>query len=233
MEKAAVKPKNGLIIAFRKWHTWLGLAAAVFMVVVAITGVVLNYKKPIFSALGLENEKEKTEQAREPSGTHAKLTTENGLRAGAVSVERALELARNEWGNVPLERIELKNEHGTLLYKIKRTEGAELIVNAMRGTYFVKGEYEKIKEGKSGAMTRQFDWGKLMLNLHTGKIGGEAGKAVMSLAAVMLLFLTGSGTYLWLKPVLIRRANKSKARVTATAGQTNSISPHFAPAAKT
>lgn len=217
------------MIAFRKLHTWLGLAAAVFMVVVAITGVVLNYKKPIFAALGLENEKEKMKEAAEVAGPRAELTTESGLGAGAVSVERALELARIEWGNVPLERIELKDEHGTLVYKIKRTEGSELIVNAMSGTHFVKGEYEKVKEGNGGAMTREFDWGKLMLNLHTGKIGGEAGRAAMSLAAVMLLFLTGSGVYLWLKPVLIRRGNKAKARAAAASNEEQPIQPRFAP----
>ena len=46
-----------------------------------------------------------------------------------------------------------------------------------------------------------------MLDLHTGKIGGEPGKALMSAAALVMLFLTGSGIYLWIKPLLIRRQN--------------------------
>ena len=65
-------------------------------------------------------------------------------------------------------------------------------------------------------MARTTDWGKIILDLHTGKIGGEAGKIVMSLAALMLMFLTASGVYMWLKPVFIRRRN-SRARNVAVA----------------
>ena len=76
------------------------------------------------------------------------------------------------------------------------------------GKSFVKGEYELItKAGSDGKPGRRFDWGRLLLNLHTGKIGGEAGKIVMSLAALTLLFLTASGVYLWAKPLLMRRQN--------------------------
>jgi uncharacterized iron-regulated membrane protein len=64
-------------------------------------------------------------------------------------------------------------------------------------------------------VTRQFDRGKLVLNLHTGKIGGETGKVIMSLAALMMVFLTASGVYMWIKPVSIRRQN-AKARAAST-----------------
>jgi uncharacterized iron-regulated membrane protein len=67
-----------------------------------------------------------------------------------------------------------------------------------------------------------------MLDLHTGKIGGEAGKALMSAAALVLLFLTGSGIYLWIKPLLIRRQNaKTKTAPAKTASAPIGV-PHFA-----
>jgi hypothetical protein len=129
---------------------------------------------------------------------------------------RALELARKEWGDAPLERIELKDEHGELICKIKEQRGNELWLYPETGAHFIKGEYEKVaKVGSDGVVNKQFDWGKFMLNLHTGKIGGETGKAIMSLASVMLLFLTVSGVYLWLKPVLIRRQNAKDKRTAA------------------
>jgi uncharacterized iron-regulated membrane protein len=222
-----VKPKNRWLVKFRQWHTWGGLAAGLFLLIVGATGVVLNYKKPIFTALGLERADEKRGHAAKSalSGAAHAFTTATGFAAAGVSSERALALAREEWGDVPLERIELKHEHGGLVWKIKNRHGAELLVNATTGTSVLKGDYEKLgPPGPDGQPVKSFDWGKLLLHLHTGQIGGEVGKALMSLAALLLLFLTGSGIYLWLKPLLIRRQN-AKARAAAPA-------PHHAPAAK-
>lgn len=218
----APKSKNWLLARSRQWHLWGGLIAGVFLLVVGATGIVLNYKKPIFTALGLEREARdlkrigedyvKPEQRDKRS---AQLTTVTGFSAAAVSVEQALALARESLGEVALERIELKDEHGTLLYKIKSRSGEELQVNASTGAYFVKGEYEKVKAAPDGAvMARTTDWGKIMLDLHTGKIGGEIGKALMTVAAVILLLLTLSGVYMWLKPLLIRRQS-ARARTAA------------------
>lgn len=215
--KSAPKSKNWLLAKSRQWHAWGGLLAALFLLVVGATGIVLNYKKPIFTALGLEKTppareskpappSERFNDAKPPAGS--RFTTETGLNAAAIPVAEALALARNEWGDAPLERIELKDEHGELLYKVKRKGGPELWINAVTGSFFVKAEYEKVMKTRAGdPPVRQFDWGKLMLDLHTGKIGGEAGKAIMSFVALVLLFLSASGVYMWAKPILIRRRN--------------------------
>jgi uncharacterized iron-regulated membrane protein len=220
---SAPKSKNWLLAKSRQWHLWGGLIAGVFLLIVGATGIVLNYKKPIFTALGIEQDNKEMKmtaadyakpEKREKSG--GKLTTVTGFTAATVSVEQALVLARENLGEVALERIELKDEHGMLLYKIKSRRGEELQVNATTGAHFVKGEYEKVKADATGAVTaRTTDWGKIMLDLHTGKIGGEVGKALMTVAAVVMLLLTLSGVYMWLKPLLIRRQN-AKARAAAT-----------------
>ncbi|HEY9173121.1 MAG TPA: PepSY domain-containing protein [Verrucomicrobiae bacterium] len=116
---------------------------------------------------------------------------------------------------MPLKRIELKAERGQLIYKLRRAGGSELWVNAADGAHFPKGQYERIvRAGADGVPVRTTDWGKILIDLHTGKIGGEAGKAVMTCAAVLLLLLTCSGVYVWLKPLLIRRESRlSRARV--------------------
>lgn len=109
---------------------------------------------------------------------------------------------------MPLERIELRVESGTLVYKFKAARGDELWINAATGAHFVKGRYEKVKQAANGAVVaRTTDWGKILLDLHTGKIGGEIGKALMTAAAGLLLLLSVSGIYLWLKPLLLRRKN--------------------------
>lgn len=205
------KPNHRLLAQSRQWHKWGGLTAGAFLLVVAATGSVLNYKKPILTALGLEREKKDLLFEREtgsPAGRIAKFTTASGFSIAPVALETALALARTNWGEVSLERIELKDEHGTLLYKIKARDGEELLVNAMTGAHFFKAEYEKVTRSAAGeVVARRTDWGKILLDLHTGKIGGEVGKAIMTAAAVLLLLLTLSGIYLWLKPLLIRRQN--------------------------
>lgn len=240
-KSTAPKSKNWLLAKSRQWHLWGGLIAGVFLLVVGATGIVLNYKKPIFAALGLEREAKEMKVAdgdyakpEKRAKKETKLTTVAGFAAATVSVEQALALARKNLGEVALERIELKDEHGTLLYKIKSHSGEELQVNAITGAHFVKGEYEKVKAAPDGAvMARTTDWGKIMLDLHTGKIGGEVGKAIMTVAAVVMLLLTLSGVYMWLKPLLIRRQNaKARAAVTGSAGVAPPAVPVVATTAK-
>jgi hypothetical protein len=202
------KNPNQRLKQFRQWHMWGGLFAGVCILLAGTSGIVLNYKQPVFSALGLEKKTgPNPSQEEKPAAAAANITTANALNALPVSLERALELARIEWGEAPLERIELKAERGQPTYKLKHKGGDELWVNAINGDHFIKGEYEK---RASKTASGQTDWGKILIDLHTGKIAGGAGKAVMSLAALTLLFLTLSGVYLWAKPVLIRRKNGAK-----------------------
>jgi uncharacterized iron-regulated membrane protein len=50
----------------------------------------------------------------------------------------------------------------------------------------------------------------VLIDLHTGRIGGSLGKAIISTVAALLLFLSASGFYFWLKPLLKwRRNNKA------------------------
>jgi uncharacterized iron-regulated membrane protein len=220
---AVPRPKHRLPALLRRWHLWGGVIAALFLLVFGLTGIVLNYKKPILRALGLEpppTPKAETTRAnhREPAGAEAqagRFTTTTGWAAAGLGPETALALARSELGEVPLERIELKQEAGTLVWKIKSRDGREVVVNTATGLAVTKDRYEKLGPANgTGQPARSFDWGKFFLDLHTGQVGGELGKAVMTVAASLLLFLTGSGLYLWLKPLLIRRAN-ARARAAA------------------
>ncbi|MCX8157311.1 MAG: PepSY domain-containing protein [Verrucomicrobiae bacterium] len=204
-----VKPKNWLLLQSRVWHRWAGVIAALFLVVVSLTGIVLNYKKPIFQTLGLEpaplaGDKEKTSSSAKSAGEPRQASH---LQTLPVSMAQALAVAREQWGDAPLERVELKLEQGEWLYKIKRQGGAEIWISAATGAHFSKGAYEKARRAPDGTAIKSFDWGKFVLDLHTGKIGGPVGVAVMTGVAGVLFFLTLSGLYLWLKPLLLRRAN--------------------------
>jgi uncharacterized iron-regulated membrane protein len=196
------------------------MLAGLFIIITASSGIILNYQQPVFKALGFD--------ARRPEAvghhpdkqriSHPRFTTSAGLAAMPVSPDRALELAYAEWGDTPLERLELKNERGEWIYKLKQVGGLELWVNAVTGAVFAKPQYQRVgQRGADGAPVRRPDWGKTLVDLHTGKIGGEVGKAVTSLAALILLFLTASGAYLWAKPLLLRQQpNTARVRVIKT-----------------
>jgi hypothetical protein len=150
---------------------------------VGASGIVLNYKKPTFTALGLEGKPPNAKPGRDAGADHVSVefTTSTGAATMPVQPERALEIARAQWGEVLLEKLELKTEHGEMICKLKRKGGEELWVNAVSGEHFIKGEYEKIfKGGTATTPARQTDWGKILIDLHTGKIGGEVGKALKS-----------------------------------------------------
>jgi len=224
---APPRSKNWLLTKFRSLHGWGGIIAALFLLIFGTTGIVLNYKKPIFEAIGLETPKEMVKKADEKPAKKEKEKRESGsasLQIGTalqqnVTFEQALATAKERWGDVPLENIQLKDERGQLIYKVKQKEGDELWIEAATGKAFLKAEYQKIEIASEGKATSRFDWGKLFLDLHTGKIGGEAGKAIMSLASLVLLFLTISGIYLWTVPIW-RKRQSGKAQAIAADAKT-------------
>jgi uncharacterized iron-regulated membrane protein len=212
-QETPIKPRHRLLTWARRWHAWGGLIAALFLLVVGSTGILLNYKKPVLSALGLEPAQQAPLRIQSKAASGAEVpevdfSTVNGLGAAGFPAAEAFALARQHLGEVPLDRIELKREAGVLVWKIKGIDDREVLVDAKTGASHLKGRYEKVVSAKSsGAPNRTTDWGKIALDLHTGKIGGEAGKAFMTLVAAVLVFLSLSGVYLYAKPVLIRRAN--------------------------
>jgi hypothetical protein len=145
------------------------------------------------------------EQEQQPLRQTLELHTSTSLKSYPVDFERALHLARQHWQDdqLALERIELRTEEGTMVYKIKDLDEREVIINA-----------------ESGALTEKkphHDWGKTLKDLHTGKIGGTFGKLLVDFTSIVMLFLTGSGIYLWLAPLLRKRNKAEKAGESSTA----------------
>lgn len=227
--------KNRWLAQSRRWHRWGGVTAGLFLLLLATTGIILNYKQPIFTALGIPAKRERDVSPLPPQSKPARVEfTTDGITGGAVTFEQALALAKNEWGDAVLERAEIRTERSGVTFRFRNTTGEELWVDAADSRHAMKGEYERISRGESGREpVRTTDWGKIVLDLHTGKIGGEAGKALMTIIAVILLLLILSGVYMWLKPLLIRRQNvraKSKeadALAAAAATSARTAKPEF------
>lgn len=68
-----------------------------------------------------------------------------------MSVGRALAIARAKWGDVPLERIELKAEREQVIHKLKQPGGGELWVNAADGSHFTKSQHARIGQCSDNA----------------------------------------------------------------------------------
>lgn len=247
------KNPNALLILFRKYHTWFGLFAGGFIVMIALTGIYLNHKNT-FQFLLPQNPKAKGEP---PSSMAASgkigLPDTQRLAALPLTMLGALEQAQTHLGERPIERIELRNEKGQLVYKIKSIDGPEVIIAIESNEIEIKGEKrqppkpkkdnlenEKPKKDKpekdnldlSVAESSQpalpidstnvkispkgIDWGKAIKDLHTGKIGGDAGKLLIDAVAVLLILLTISGVYLWIVPTLRKRKAAQRNATKAT-----------------
>jgi hypothetical protein len=209
--------KKRRLAQVRYFHKWGGLTAGLLLMVSGTTGIVLNYKHPIFARLNIElkrGERDATLPASK-SSNKVNFTAGAGISGGAVDFAGALALARAEWGDVPMERVELRSDRGSVSYRFRKNGAAELWIDAADGSHFAKGEYERLgKAGPDGEPIRSIDWARILIDLHTGRLGGPAGKAVMSCAALLLVLLALSGIYIWAKPILMRHNLRTKTRVT-------------------
>ncbi len=242
---------NARLLTYRKLHTWFGLFAAGFLVVIAATGIYLNHMGFFESVLGTgKHESPHAGPAREKGLTTAELATL------PVGLSAALTEATARLGDRAVERIEVRPESGTVVYKIKAVGGPEVVIDARSGHSEVRGQSkpEKAEKGDKSARGEKgqkataggkaetkaapvvvdapqpearparsgVDWGKAIRDLHTGKIGGEAGKLLVDLVAVGIILLTLTGVYMWAVPTL-RKRRSARQRAVAQAAANGGV----------
>jgi uncharacterized iron-regulated membrane protein len=187
-----VRNKNWLLVKFREWHSWGGLFLSFFILVVAVTGILLNHKDLFFH------------RTNTPARSGL-LTTATDLTSLNVSFPQALQLAREHYGDESLEKIELKDDGGALTYKVAKGDGEEIRIDAVTGAVTTK--YGKVL---SGSGENQLNWGKIVDDLHTGRIFGAAGKLTVDFTSGVIILLTLTGIYLWVVPWLRKRENRRR-----------------------
>jgi hypothetical protein len=202
--------KNWLLVKFREWHSWGGLFLSVFILIVAVTGILLNHKD-FFFRKGEKN------VATGPSG---QLSSTTDLTALPISFADALALGCAHYGDVPLEKIELKDELGQLIYKICPGEGKEIRIDAFTGE--IKSKYGYRLAAGVGKPKAGLNWAKIVDDLHTGKIFGTPGKLLIDLTSGVIIALTLSGIYLWGVPWLRKRRAARERRRAAEAAAARS-----------
>lgn len=88
------------------------------------------------------------------------------------------------------------------------------------------------RRGPAAPKKSGYDWGKIIKDLHTGKIGGEAGKLFVDVVAGTIILLTLSGLYLWAVPKLRKRKAERDAAAKARAPYAGAGSGSTAPSSE-
>ena len=161
----------------RQYHRWVSLVAALFLVVVATTGVILQVQKLTGNDADAAGHGDKDRAAA--------LTTAMPSPAYAALLGRTLDAARARAPNSPIASVSLKGE-GDEVQGVVMLPGdppRQLTIDARSGR-LIKDE------------TRDPD--SLILRIHSGAILGEPGVVLGVLwgSALVILSVTGAWVYL-------------------------------------
>lgn len=242
------RPRAKLLRSLYLWHRYIGLAAAAFVIVLAVTGLLLNHTEE----LGLDSIRVTSPAVLDWYGVHA---PENLLayRAGALTVIEAgdrIYLAQGELHEArgPLhgavehdglvvvstaDQLWLLTPRGELVERLDATAGVPPDILAIGRTgdgalavRTVQGSFRTDADLLAWTATDAtgIDWAtsiaptaeqaravnrawrgdglpleRVMLDLHSGRILGNAGVYLMDGAALLFLVLAGSGMWLWMR----------------------------------
>ena len=162
----------------RQYHRWVSVLAAVFLLVVSATGVILQVQK-----LG-GNDADAPEQD-DKNRVEDGLTTAMPSPVYAALIARTLETARARAPNSPITSVSLKGEaggiHGEVI--LPGDPPRQLTIEARSGRLIGDVRHEK---------------DSLILRIHSGAILGEPGVVLGVLwgSALVILSITGGWVYL-------------------------------------
>ena len=173
----------------RQYHRWVSLMAAVFLLIVATTGVILQVQK--LTGADADAPKHSDKDRAEA------LTTAMPSATYAALIVRTLDAARPRAPNVPVTSVSLKGE-GDEVQGVVMLPGdppRQLTIDARSGR-ILKDE------------RREAD--SLILRIHNGAILGQPGVVLRVLwgSALVILSVTGAWVYL----VMYRRRRKASGK---------------------
>ena len=174
-------------ILMRKYHRWVSAVAAIFLLFVSITGIVLQVQRLT------------GEDADADAGTRelSALTTEMPSSAYAALVSRTLDAARQRAPSAPIASVLLRGE-GSAVEGVVQFPGdplREIVVDARSGRV--------VSDERHEAET-------LILRIHSGEIFGEPGVVLGVLWGVALVVLLLSGGWVYLDMYRRRRKGSGK-----------------------
>ncbi|MGD9810367.1 MAG: PepSY domain-containing protein [Sphingobium sp.] len=177
---------------WRMWHRWFGTLAGLFLLFLALSGSWLQLYKVVAKA-------DPAKPAKPAPAVMAPIDPVD-------LAERAQLLARQHNPSAPIVSVALDAKGGKPI-AVVRFDGVSdpAVIDLDSG---------KVKVPAAASPTEQSTWRTLhdvALELHTLRFAGIGGNLVGLLLGVMLLFLTGSGLWMWWKMLRERRKRKLKA----------------------
>lgn len=159
----------------RKWHRWVSLPAALFLLSVAVTGVILQFQQ-FFGA----DEAQREKLAAQTSAYS--LDTPGADIAARIDRARAAVQAKLGNGKLDAVEIQLKGEHPTVTFHVVGASARKVVVNADTGT--IEKDEPDVRES-------------FILRLHTGEVFGDGGVVLGMVWGTALVVLTLTGIYLY------------------------------------
>ena len=173
----------------RQYHRWVSLMAALFLLVVATTGVILQVQKLTGADADAADHGDE--------GHAATLTTSMPSPAYAALIGRTLDAARTRSPNTAISSVSLKGEGDGIqgLVTLPGEPPRQITVDARTGRIVRDERREK---------------DSLLLRIHSGAILGDPGVVLGVLwgSALVILVITGAWVYL----DMYRRRRKSSGK---------------------
>lgn len=163
---------------WRQWHRWIGFPAAVFLLFVAITGVIIAFTEFFGEEEAL---REATRNVVSP------VTVASPSAVWADPIVRAVEGAARVAPGAPIDKIEtqFKGDHPTVTIFTGKPTGGE--------------DRKLVFDAQTGALVRNEAYAdKPFLNrLHSGEAFGDGGLVVAMFWGIALALLAASGLVIY------------------------------------
>ena len=238
------------------WHRYLGLAAALLALVLAVTGILLNHAGELrLSRLAVHNAWLQDWYGIRPPASGQVFTTRDHRLAflppylwldgrqlpGEYDAVYGVVQTRDFVVVATGDSLLMLNRAGELLDRLDPDSGlpapplgvglstrGQVVLRTAQGLFAADAQllgwqaHDGAARWSQGRMADPLaltelqrrwralalDWQRVLLDLHSGRIAGQAGVWVMDAAAVILVFLSLSGGIIWLRMILRKRRRK-------------------------
>ncbi len=181
-------PVKALSSLVRKYHRWISAIAAIFLLVVSTTGVVLQLQK----LSGADGEAEAEGRGSAPTS----LATAMASPVYSVLIAHTLDAVRDRAPNAPITSVTLRGADKGVegVVSIPGEPPREIIVDARSGRVISDESHEE----------------PLIRRIHSGAILGEPGTILGILWGLALVILSVTGGWVYLDMYRKRRRNSGK-----------------------
>ncbi len=245
------------------WHRYAGIVAALFVLVLSITGIVLNHTERLkLDSSYVESEwlldwygiQAPDEQQTYQLGEHWLVHIGDSLflnkqqvagnytaPVGAMAFPHFVAVAMSDSILLLTYEGEIIEQLGSMqgvpanMEKIGLLKDGNIVVQSTQTQYLTNRDFLNWKKQESveavtwvestpvpEVMQQEFSqrfrsnelpMERVMLDLHSGRLFGSWGPMAMDVAAVILIFLAVSGTWLWAKLILRKKQRRRKKKV--------------------